>query len=380
MLRTALLGGLTLLGIIAFTTVTADDAAAQTTKPGITKTDWGKTDDGTPVDLYTLTNKNGVFTKITTYGGIVTELYVPDKQGHLGDVVLGFDSLKSYLAGHPYFGAITGRVANRIARGKFTLDGKEYTLATNNAPNHLHGGDKGFDKRVWNAEPRETGDGPSLKLTYRSPDGEEGYPGNLDVTVVYTLTNSNALRIEYTAKTDKATPINLTNHTYFNLAGKGSIATHELMLNARKYTPTDDTLIPTGELAPVAGGYLDFTQTKPIGLHLALVGGTPNGYDHNYVLDSGGGKLALGARVYESTTGRVLEMHTTEPGVQLYTGNFLDGTLTGKYNEKYGKHFGFCLEAQHFPDSVNQPKFPSVILKPGETYKQTTEYRFSVRR
>jgi len=353
--------------------------AAQSAKAGVEKTEFGKLSDGTVVDMYTLTNANGLVAKIITYGAIVTELHVPDKNGTLGDVVLGFDNLDQYVKGHPYFGAIVGRVANRIALGKFTLNGKDYTLAVNNSPNHLHGGVKGFDKVVWKAEPTRSKDGPAVKLTYRSPDGEEGYPGNLDVTVVYTLTNKNALRIEYTATTDQDTPVNLTNHSYFNLAGQGDIGSHELLLNADRYTPTDDTLIPTGEIKPVKGTPLDFTTAHPIGDHLAEVGGDPKGYDHNYVLNGGGKNLTLAARVYEPTTGRVLEMYTTEPGVQLYTGNFLDGTLTGKGGIVYKQHSAFCLEAQHFPDSVNHPDFPSVILKPGKIYRQRTEYVFSTR-
>lgn len=353
--------------------------AAQSAQAGIEKTEFGKLPDGPVIDLYTLTNANGLVAKIITYGAILTELHVPDKNGKLGDVVLGFDNLDQYAKGHPYFGATVGRVANRIALGKFTLNGKDYTLAVNNSPNHLHGGVKGFDKVVWKAEPTRSKDGPAVKLTYRSPDGEEGYPGNLDVTVVYTLTNKNALRIEYTATTDQDTPVNLTNHSYFNLAGQGDIGNHELLLNADRYTPTDDTLIPTGEIEPVKGTPLDFTTAHPIGDHLAEVGGDPKGYDHNYVLNGGGKNLTLAARVYEPTTGRIMEMYTTEPGVQLYTGNFLDGTLTGKGGIVYKQHTAFSLEAQHFPDSVNHPDFPSVILKPGKTYRQRTEYVFSTR-
>jgi aldose 1-epimerase len=350
-------------------------------KPSIQKTVFGKTKDGAAVDLFTLTNANGMKAKIMTYGAILTELHVPDRQGKLNDVVLGFDDLESYLKGHPHFGATTGRVANRVAKGKFTLDGKEYTLAVNNGPNSLHGGLKGFDKVVWKAEPKEASDAVAVQLTYVSPDGEEGYPGNLTTIVTYALTNQNELRIDYKATTDKATPVNLTNHSYFNLAGpwSGDILSHELMLEADEYTPADDTLIPTGEIRSVKGTPLDFTKPATIGSRIAQVADKTGGYDHNFVLRGKGKSLALAARAYEPKTGRVMEMYTTEPGVQLYTGNFLDGKLKGKGGVVYQKHEAFCLEAQHFPDSVNHPEFPSVILRPGETYKQTTVYKFSVK-
>ncbi|HEV3203163.1 MAG TPA: aldose epimerase family protein [Gemmataceae bacterium] len=350
-------------------------------KVSIQKMDFGKTSEGTPVDLYLLTNGTGVRAKIITYGGIITELLVPDRDGKLGDVVLGFDDLKGYLAGHPYFGAIVGRVANRIAKGRFTLDGKEYALATNNGPNALHGGNKGFDKVVWRAEPREVADGVNLTLTYVSPDGEEGYPGKLTATVVYTLTNQNELKIDYSATTDKATPVNLSNHSYFNLAGpaSGNILGHEIQIEADKFTPVDDTLIPTGEIKSVQGTPLDFTKPATIGARIDQLKGDPGGYDHNLVLNSGAKTPALAVRVREPKTGRVMEMFTREPGVQFYTGNFLDGKLKGKNGVVYQKHQGFCLEAQHFPDSVNHPNFPSTILRPGKTYAQTTVYRFSVK-
>jgi aldose 1-epimerase len=350
-------------------------------KPTIEKILFGMTRDGAPVDQYVLTNATGMKAKVITYGGILTELDVPDRHGKQGDVVLGFDDLDNYLKGHPHFGAITGRVANRIAKGKFTLDGKEYTLAINNGPNSLHGGLKGFDKVVWKAEPKETDDAVVVQLTYLSPDGEEGYPGNLTTVVTYTLTNQNELRIDYKATTDKATPVNLTNHSYFNLAGpeSGDILRHELMLQADTYTVADDTLIPTGEIREVKGTPLDFTKPATIGSRIAQVADKTGGYDHNFVLRGKGEKPVLAARVYEPKTGRVMEMFTTEPGVQLYTANFLDGKIKGKGGVLYKKHQAFCLEAQHYPDSVNQPRFPSVILRPGETYKQATVYKFLVK-
>jgi len=350
-------------------------------KPSFQKTVFGKTKDGAAVDLFTLTNANGMKAKIMTYGAILTELHVPDRQGKLDDVVLGFDDLESYLKGHPHFGATTGRVANRIAKGKFTLDGKEYTLAVNNGPNSLHGGLKGFDKVVWKAEPKEAPEAVAVQLTYVSPDGEEGYPGNLTTVVTYTLTDQNEIRIDYKTTTDKATPVNLTNHSYFNLAGpqSGDILSLELTLEADEYTPADDTLIPTGEIRSVKGTPLDFTKAATIGSRIAQVADKTGGYDHNFVIRGKGKSLTLAARAYEPKTGRVMEMYTTEPAVQLYTGNFLDGKLKGKGGVVYQKHQAFCLEAQHFPDSVNQPKFPSVILRPGETYKQTTVYKFSTK-
>lgn len=357
-------------------------AAADDAKKGsIQKMDFGKTPDGQTVELYTLTNSNGLIVKVMTYGGIITEIHTPDRDGKLDNITLGFDNLQSYLAGHPFFGAITGRVANRIANGKFTLDGKEYQLFVNNGPNALHGGKEGFDKKVWKAEPFEKPDGVGVTLTRTSPDGEEGYPGNLACTVTYTLTNKNELRIDYQATTDKATPVNLTNHAYFNLLGTrgGDVLGHEVMFAADAYTPTDPTLIPTGEVKPVQGTPLDFTRPRTIGARIHELKGKdlPGGYDHNLVLRGGGKELALAAIVREPRTGRVLEMYTTEPGVQFYTGNFLDGKLKGFGGVQYQQHSGFCLEAQHFPDAVNKPNFPSIILRPGQTYRQTTVYKFS---
>jgi len=364
--------------------LSADESPAKGNKKekaSVKKEAFGKTSDGVAVEQYTLTNTNGMTAKIITFGAILTELDVPDRDGKQGDVVLGFDNLKDYLAGHPFFGATVGRVANRIAKGEFTLGGKKYKLAVNNGPNSLHGGQKGFDKVVWKAEPKTLPDGAAVTLTYVSKDGEEGYPGNLTVTVVYTLANNNALRIDYKATTDQATPVNLTNHTYFNLTGpkSGDILDHEIMIAADKYTPADDTLIPTGEIKPVKGTPLDFTKPHRIGERIDQLKGDPVGYDHNFVLNSGGKELTLAARVNEPKTGRIMEMYTTEPGVQFYTGNFLNGKEKGRGGVVYKKHWGFCLEAQHFPDSLHHENFPSIILKPGETYKQTTIYKFSAK-
>jgi aldose 1-epimerase len=344
-------------------------------KSSIQKSSFGKLPDGTAVDLFALTNSSGLVARISNYGTIITELHVPDRNGKLGDVVLGFDNLGQYLKGHPYFGCTVGRVANRIAKGKFSLDGKTYTLAVNNGPNHLHGGLKGFDKMVWKAEPQA---GASVKFSYTSADGEEGYPGKLEVTVVMALTDANELRIDYTATSDKPTPINLTNHSYFNLAGQGEVLGHELMVAADHFTPTDATLIPTGEIKSVKGTPLDFTTPKTLGSRISELSNEERGYDHNFVLNNGGKALALAARVHEPKSGRVMEVHTTEPGVQLYTANYLDGSLTGKGGIVYRKHSAFCLETQHYPDSVNKPNFPSTILRPGQTYRQTTVHKFAV--
>jgi aldose 1-epimerase len=346
-------------------------------KMSIKKQAFGKTGDGKDVDLYTLTNANGLKTEIMTYGGIVRILEVPDRDGNLGDIVLGYDSLDEYIENNPYFGALVGRCGNRIAKGKFTLDGVEYTLATNNGPNHLHGGVKGFDKVVWDAEPMEDETSVGLKLTYLSKDGEEGYPGNLKCTVIYTLTNDNELKVSYEAETDKATVVNLTHHSYFNLAGHGSgdILAHELMLAADNFTPVDEGLIPTGEIKPVKGTLMDFTRPMPIGARIDQVRG---GYDHNFVLNNSGGSLALAASVYEPNTGRVMEIFTTEPAIQFYSGNFLDGSNKGK-GAVYNKHNGFCLETQHFPDAPNKPGFPSIVLKPGDKYTHLTVHKFSAK-
>jgi aldose 1-epimerase len=348
----------------------------------LTKEAFGKTADGKAVELYTLTNPRAQV-KIMTYGGIIVSLRVPDRDGKLGDVVLGYNNLDGYLKSSPYFGSITGRYANRIAKGKFSLNGRDYTLAKNNDENHLHGGLKGFDKVVWEAKELKVKNGVGVALSYLSKDGEEGYPGNLAVTVAYTLTDDNGLRIDYTATTDKPTVVNLTNHSYFNLAGVGSILDHQIMINADRFTPVDATLIPTGELRSVKGTPMDFTKPAAIGARInqddeQLKLG--RGYDHNFVLNGGDGKLKLAARVFEPTSGRVLEVYTTEPGVQFYTGNFLDGSITGKGGQVYQQRYGFCLESQHFPDSPNQPKFPSTVLKPGQKYTSTTIYKFLTRR
>jgi aldose 1-epimerase len=344
---------------------------------GITEKPFGDFD-SKPVTEYTLTNANGMQVSILNYGGTVTKIITKDKDGNYGDVILGYDSLAGYLqTANPYFGGLIGRYGNRIAKGKFTLDGATYTLATNNNGQSLHGGLKGFDKVMWTVE-KQPGDS-SLKLTYLSKDGEEGYPGNLSVAVIYTLTSNNGLKIDYTATTDKATPINLTNHSYFNLsAGKDStILDHELMIKADKYTAVDSVLIPTGKLPDVKGTPMDFNTAKKIGRDIDSVKG---GYDHNWVLRRSGNGLESVATLYHPASGRFMEVFTTEPGLQFYSGNFLDGTL--KYtnnNQKYVKHAALCLETQHFPDGPNQPGFPNTILKPGEKYTHTSLYQFSVK-
>lgn len=340
----------------------------------IAKESFGATKSGTLIDLFTLKNNQGMIVKITNFGGIVTSIIVPDKNGNFEDVVLGFDNLEGYLGEHPYFGAIVGRYGNRIAKGKFTVDGEEYTLAVNNGENHLHGGLEGFDKKVWDAEPVETANGSALKLIYLSEDMEEGYPGNLNVTVIYTLTNDNELKIDYEAVTDKACPVNLTHHSYFNLtACKQDVHGHEVMIDADRYVIVDESLIPTGDLPVVEGNPLDFNTAMKIG---ARINDVPGGYDHCYVVNKETDAIELIATVTEPESGRVMEVYSTEPGVQLYTGNFLDGSVTGRNDIVYLKHYGFCLETQHYPDSPNQPDFPSTILKPGEKYAHSTVYKF----
>jgi aldose 1-epimerase len=338
---------------------------------------------GNSVELYTLTNAHGLEMRATNYGGIIVSLRVPDKRGHIDDVVLGFDKLEGYLDKEPYFGAIIGRYANRITKARFSLDGVTYSLAANDGPNSLHGGNRGFDKVIWKAEPFENPKDAGLVFTYISKDGEEGYPGNLNVQVTYTLTDQDELVVDYEAMTDRSTPVNLTQHTYFNLAGEGQgdILGHELTLNADRFTPVDKTLIPTGELRDTKNTPMDFSKPTVVGarinqndeqLELA------HGYDHNFVVRRTGTNPELAARVREPGTGRVLEVFTTEPGVQFYSGNFLDGTITGKKGHVYQRRSGFCLETQHFPDSPNHPDFPSTILKPGQVYRSRAIYRFSV--
>jgi aldose 1-epimerase len=345
---------------------------------------FGNTPDGKAVELYTLANIHGIQVRVMTYGGIILSVQTPDRKGHFADVTLGFDTLAGYLAKNPFFGALVGRYGNRIGNARFTLDGREYTLARNDGPNSLHGGLKGFDKVVWQAQSFQKSAEVGLILKYTSVDGEEGYPGTLQVTVTYTLNDKNEFTLDYHATTDKSTPINLTNHTYFNLAGEGNgnILGHEMMINADRCTPVDATLIPTGKIASVKGTPLDFTKPTAIGARIndkyeQLVLG--NGYDHNFVIERQGPALALAARVYEPASGRVLEVDTTEPGVQFYTGNFLDGTPAGKHGHIYNARDAFCLETQHYPDSPNKPDFPSTILKPGQTFHSTTVWRFSTR-
>jgi aldose 1-epimerase len=330
---------------------------------------------GQPVSYFTLKNKNGIEVKIMNYGGTVMSILAPDKNNVNADVCLGFDNVKPYVKGCPYFGSIIGRYGNRIQNAKFTLDGKQYQLAINNGKNHLHGGIQGFDKVMWNSEIVKKDSIEILKLTYLSKDGEESYPGNLNVTVYYSLNNENELAIEYEAETDKTTVVNLTNHTYFNLAGKDNILNHELTLAADNYTPVDTSLIPTGEIKAVKGTPFDFTTKHTIGERIDQV---PGGYDHNFVLTRKGKEIEWCATLKDTASGRRMDVYTTEPGIQFYSGNFLDGSLTGKYGQVYNKHAALCLETQHYPDSPNKPNFPSTELKPGEKYWTKTIYKFSV--
>lgn len=325
---------------------------------------------GSPVTLYTLTNGHGLVAKLTDWGATLTALQVPDRAGHPADVVLGFDRLEPYLGGHPYFGSTVGRVANRIAHGRFILEGREVELARNEGEHHLHGGPVGFDKALWRSEALDG----AVRFTHVSPDGDQGYPGRLAVSVTVTLTDD-ALVFDYQATTDRPTPVSLTNHAWFNLAGGGDILGHVLWLAADAYTPTDADRVPTGELRPVTGTPLNFTRPAAIGSRLAELGDEPPGYDHNFVVRGGGKGLALAARVTDPGSGRVLEVSTTEPGLQLYTGNHLDGTIMGKGGVVYQRHAGLCLEAQGFPDAVNHPGFPGVVLRPGQTSRQTTAFR-----
>jgi aldose 1-epimerase len=350
----------------------------------ISKAAFGKTPEGVPVEIYTLRNAHGAEARIMTYGGIVQSLKMPDRQGKFDDIVLGYDNLQGYIDKTPYFGCLVGRYGNRIGGAKFTLEGQTYTLAANNGTNSLHGGLKGFDKVIWTGKALTTAKGPALELTYLSKDGEEGFPGNLNVKAVYTLTDDNELRVEFAATTDKPTVCNLTHHSYFNLRGQGNgdILGHEVFINADKTTPVDGGLITTGEFAPVDGTPFDFRKATAIGARI----NDPNtvlqygpGYDHNWVINKPAGELGLQARVYEPTSGRVMEVISDEPGLQFYAGNFLDGTITGKGGAVYQKRTGFCMEPQHYPDSPNQPNFPTVVLRPGQSYKNTIIYKFSVK-
>ena len=372
------------LFLIPFQHSSAAPTSGNTSIDSIISAPFGHTLNSKAVDLYTLRNSLGMEARITTYGGIVTYLTARDRDGHFADVVLGYDSLANYLKSSPYFGALIGRFGNRIARGHFRLNGVPYTLAINNGGNSLHGGRKGFDKVVWTvANASVTAGGPQLMLTYLSRDREEGYPGNLNVTAVYTLTEDNALRLDYTATTDKDTVVNLTQHSYFNLRGHGNVLGHVVQINAARFTPVDSTLIPTGDLRPVVGTPFDFRQPTPIG---ARINGTDEqlqfakGYDHNWVLNGPAGTVRVNATVYEPTTGRVLEVLSDQPGIQFYTGNFLDGTIRGKGGRVYERRGALCLEPQHFPDSPNHSGFPSTVLKSGHIYHSTIVYRFSVRR
>jgi aldose 1-epimerase len=365
--------------------VTSLDSMTAPSGARITRAPFGTLPTGEQVQAFTLTTARGVEMRVLDYGGIIVSLKTPDRAGNLGDIVLGFDDLQGYVKSSPYFGAIAGRYANRIAKGRFTLDGTTYTLAVNNGPNALHGGLKGFDKVVWQAEPGVDSNGVRLVLRYTSDDGEEGYPGTMRTTVTYTLSDNNQLAVDYEATTDKPTPVNLTQHTYFNLAGEGSgtVLGHLLTINADRYTPIDSTSIPTGDLPSVAGTPFDFRAPTPIGARIdqsdpQLENG--RGYDHNFVLNHPKGSTALvhAAHVVDPTSGRTLDVSTTEPGVQFYTGNFLDGKVVGKNGHAYPFRGGFCLETQHFPDSPNQPQFPSTILRPGETYRSRTVFAFGV--
>ena len=344
-------------------------------KPNVQKELFGKSSSGEPVEIYTIINSHGLRAKVMTWGAGLVEMHAPDRGGTLADVTLGFDKLDGYLTRHPYFGTTTGRYANRIAKGAFTLDGNTYKLAVNNGPNHLHGGLLGFDMRNWKGEAVANG----VRFSYTSADGEEGYPGALKVAVTYTLSDNNELRIDYEATTDKATVVNLTNHAYWNLAGAGSgdVFGHELTLHAGKFTAVDDTSIPTGKIEPVAGGVMDFTKAKTIGKDFAQIAG---GYDHNYVIDQPkAGALTLAAEVREPKSGREMKVSTTEPGIQFYSANFLDGSVIGKGGTAYKKNHAFCLETQHFPDSPNHPDFPTTVLRPGETFRSATVYEFSAK-
>jgi aldose 1-epimerase len=377
----------TMFAILAITLAGAAIAAAQQKteiKPGLKMESFGKTADGQQVQLFTLTNKNGIEAKITNFGGIIVSLKTPDRKGQLTDIVLGYDNLEGYVGDTAFFGALIGRYGNRIAKGQFVLNGKTYQIPLNDGPNALHGGPNAFNKKVWTAKDVSTHSTPMLQLTYLSKDGENGFPGNLSVQVTYSLTSDNELRIDYAATTDKDTVLNLTNHSYFNLKGEGQgdILQHEVRLNANKFTPVDATLIPTGELKPVQGTPFDFRKSTAIGARINMDDQQLKygwGYDHNWVLNGmGSGQLVMAARVHEATTGRVLEVLTDQPGVQFYSGNHMDGTIRGKGGKIYPKRGGLCLETQHYPDSPNHPAFPSTELKPGQKFHSTTIYKFGV--
>jgi len=377
----------TMFAILAITLAGAAIAAAQQKteiKPGLKMESFGKTADGQQVQLFTLTNKNGIEAKITNFGGIIVSLKTPDRKGQLTDIVLGYDNLEGYVGDTAFFGALIGRYGNRIAKGQFVLNGKTYQIPLNDGPNALHGGPNAFNKKVWTAKDVSTHSTPMLQLTYLSKDGENGFPGNLSVQVTYSLTSDNELRIDYAATTDKDTVLNLTNHSYFNLKGEGQgdILQHEVRLNANKFTPVDATLIPTGELKPVQGTPFDFRKSTAIGARINMDDQQLKygwGYDHNWVLNGmGSGQLVIAARVHEATTGRVLEVLTDQPGVQFYSGNHMDGTIRGKGGKIYPKRGGLCLETQHYPDSPNHPAFPSTELKPGQKFHSTTIYKFGV--
>ena len=347
-------------------------------RPSVGKAPYGELPDGSPVDLYTLTNALGMQVKLLNYGATLASVEVPDRRGKFGDVTLGYDAVEGWLKNPAHFGSTIGRYANRIAKGTFTLDGKTYTLPANAGEHHLHGGVKGFDKVLWQAQPVQAATAVAVRFTYLSKDGEEGYPGTLSATVLYTLTNNNELKIEYTATTDKPTVVNLTNHTYWNLSGAkaGDVLGHILTLFADQYTPVDKTGIPTGELKPVADTPFDFVTPTPIGKGIAATGG---GYDHNFALRTSPGKIGMAARLYAPRTGRLMELLTDQPGIQLYTANHLNGSITGRDNITYRKHDCVCLEPECFPDSPNKPNFPSPVLRPGETYTRTILYRFTTR-
>jgi aldose 1-epimerase len=375
--RLAVLAAAFSLGIFS-TPATA--LAAKGKSPAVQKEVFGDTKDGETVEIFTLTNSHGLKARVMTWGATLVSMHTPDRTGAFADVTLGFDKLEGYLDTHPYFGVIAGRYANRIAKGKFTLDGKEYPLAVNNGANHLHGGLKGFDKKNWSAKILSGAAGVRFSIT--STDGDEGYPGTLHAAVTYTLTEKNELRLDYEATAESPTVLNLTNHAYWNLAGagEGDILGHELTLHAGKFTPVDDGSIPTGKLEPVAGGPMDFTTAKVIRKDIAQLAGTPGGYDHNFVIDAKKPRtLTPTAELHDPVSGRVMKIATSEPGVQFYTGNYLDGTVTGKGGKVYQKNFGVCLETQHFPDSPNQPAFPSTVLRPGQVYRSTTVHTFSAK-